>query len=117
MRNYSSPFSSTSSSSSAASTPGLDESTSTSRPSNTGQIYSNWVFVTSAEVLARAGEGEDDEGGGEGYHDHVEGGVGTGGEGSGGGSTTTGATPGGGWTKRQYREESEKLRGKEWVFR
>jgi hypothetical protein len=55
------------------------------------------VFITSAEVLARAGEEEDEDVGGSGEK-----------VGAAGGS--------GGWTKRQYREEGEKLRGKEWVF-
>ncbi|KAI5859030.1 hypothetical protein BZA05DRAFT_20106 [Tricharina praecox] len=62
-------------------------------------IYTNWVFVTSAEVLARAGEGEEE--------------AEPPNEAAGGG---TAGKSGGGWTKRQYRIESEKLRGKEWVF-
>ncbi|KAF8254121.1 hypothetical protein K440DRAFT_618767 [Wilcoxina mikolae CBS 423.85] len=124
MRGYSISTSS-SATSSAASTPGGNGETSTgSTQSSTGQMYTNWVFVTSAEVLARAGEGEDDDDGGggrggEGYHDHTEGGGG-GCEGDGGGTVrevSTGTAVGGGWTKRQYREECEKLRGKEWVFR
>ncbi|KAF8540689.1 hypothetical protein BDD12DRAFT_980190 [Trichophaea hybrida] len=80
MRGYSTSTSS-SATSSAASTPGGNGETSTeSTQSSAGQIYTNWVFVTSAEVLARAREGEDDDGdgggGGEGYHDHTEGGGG-----------------------------------------
>lgn len=58
-------------------------------------MYSNWVFVTSAEVLSRAGEEDSEE-------DDQE---------------KEGESTKGGWTKRQYREEGEKLRGKEWVFR
>jgi hypothetical protein len=97
------------------STPGSDassitsSSSSSSGPTYTPPPYSNWVFVTSAEVLARAAEGEEDgeegEQAGEGEH------------GAKGGQSAAGGTiVKSGWTKRQYREESDKLRGKEWVF-
>jgi hypothetical protein len=117
MRCYSPRSVNSSSNSSAVSSPtGGAASTSTPSSSATGvraPIYSNWVFVTSAEVLARAGE-SDEEGdlppppssqNGEAAAAVAAIGV-------------TPPLPGkGAWTKRQYRIESEKLRGKEWVFR
>jgi hypothetical protein len=82
MRRYSVPAVST-----PDSTFHSNETTTTGRSS----IYSNCIFTTSADVLARAGEGEDED------------------LGESGGKAGTD----GNWTKQQYRDEAEKLREKE----
>ena len=101
----------------------LSSTSSGSRPSTSGEpsekdpklppLYSNWVFITSADVLSRAGEDSDCEGNGD--EKEGEDGVPTGELAS--GETRVSVQKRSGWTKRQYREEGEKLRGKEWVFR
>jgi len=132
MRCYSPRSVNSSSSSSAVSSPtggaaSASTSTSTSITTTTSSssaaaaavrvpIYSNWVFVTSAEVLARAGEG-DEEGDPPPPPSPLNGEAAA----AAAAVAATGVTPPlpgkGAWTKRQYRIESEKLRGKEWVFR
>lgn len=117
--------------SSTSTTPGISSSGSDTGARPVGRqmgechpVYSNWVFVASAEVLARAGEGDDAAAAaadGETEEAQLE-------SDAAGAHADEGArdprekeasvlSTRGGWTKRQYRDEGCRLRGKEWVFR